>query len=138
MCHHAMSSYQVVHSEVQPSFDDDMCAGVVPHVVTTLRITCQGVTPLMMTCLQVNRTQPCILGPRGHLAGEPLHLAGWIFQYDYFSLQVCYDSLFPSLYLHLCQGVHTHSTQCTAHQAGYKCTNANTNPDTNAFKIQII
>ena len=24
-CHHAICSYQVVHSELQPSFDDDMC-----------------------------------------------------------------------------------------------------------------
>ena len=38
----------------------------------------------MITCVQVNRTQPRLLGPRGHLAGEPLHLAGWIFQYNFF------------------------------------------------------
>ena len=91
MCHHAMSSYQVVHSEVQPrqgprlSIRKDIW--ILPS--DTIRGSgdgnaIQSSPPLMITCVQVNRTQPRLLGPRGHLAGEPLHLAGWIFQYNFF------------------------------------------------------
>ena len=71
-----MYSHQVVHSVVQSSIEDGMC---VHRSGASSMITYQDVPPLMITCVQVNRTQPRLLGPKGDFVGESLHFAGWIF-----------------------------------------------------------